>query len=166
MQDVPYPYTLCLVRQDDHFLLLNRQKQPAMGMWNGVGGKIEPGETPTAAVVRETFEETGIMLSQVQFAGTAVLRAEQAVGIYLYLADLPDGQTLPTPLVTREGILDWKSLNWILDPDNIGIISNLKHYLPNILNGPLCRHTFDYNQHQLTDYTTDVLPKDALQSIH
>ena len=62
MQDVHYPYTLCLIRQDDHFLLLNRQKQPAMGMWNGVGGKIEPGETPTAAVIRETFEETGIAL--------------------------------------------------------------------------------------------------------
>ncbi len=103
MQDVPYPYTLCLVRQGEQFLLLNRQKQPAMGMWNGVGGKIEPGETPSAAVIRETFEETGIMLSQVQFAGTAVLRAEQAVGIYLYLADLPDGQTLATPRATREG---------------------------------------------------------------
>ncbi len=162
MQDVPYPYTLCLVRQGDQFLLLNRQKQPAMGMWNGVGGKIEPGETPSAAVVRETFEETGITLSQVQLAGTAVLRAEQAVGIYLYLADLPDGQTLATPRATREGILDWKSLDWILNPDNIGIISNLKHYLPNILSGPPRQHTFTYKQHQLLDYSTTVLPADAL----
>nr|WP_290754672.1 MULTISPECIES: hypothetical protein [unclassified Exiguobacterium] len=35
-------YTLCLIRHADSFLLVNRQKRPAMGMWNGVGGKIEP----------------------------------------------------------------------------------------------------------------------------
>ena len=45
-------YTLCLIRHADSFLLVNRQKRPAMGMWNGVGGKIEPGETPEVAVIR------------------------------------------------------------------------------------------------------------------
>lgn len=33
------------------------------GKWNGVGGKVEPGETVRAAAVREVFEEIGVTLS-------------------------------------------------------------------------------------------------------
>ena len=58
-----YRYTLCLIRKNDQWLLLNRQKQPAMGMWNGVGGKIEAGESPAESVTRETFEETGLTVT-------------------------------------------------------------------------------------------------------
>jgi 8-oxo-dGTP pyrophosphatase MutT (NUDIX family) len=32
--------------------------------WSFPGGKVDPGETTTAAVARETFEETGISLNQ------------------------------------------------------------------------------------------------------
>jgi len=134
-------------------LLLNRQKQPAMGMWNGVGGKIEAGESPTEAVIRETFEETGLTIPDVQFAGTILLRAEETAGIYLFLADLPPDQQLTTPVATREGILDWKRLDWILEPDNIGVISNLKAYLPRVLEQTTLQlHTFEYDGHRLLDY--------------
>ena len=40
-----------------------------MGMWNGVGGKIEENETPYEGIIRETFEETGIELSSVTYKG-------------------------------------------------------------------------------------------------
>lgn len=40
---------------------------------NGVGGKIEPGETPEAAMVREFYEETGVMFSD--WTKFATLRA-------------------------------------------------------------------------------------------
>jgi len=134
-------------------LLLNRQKQPAMGMWNGVGGKIEAGESPTEAVIRETFEETGLTIPDVQFAGTILLRAEETAGIYLFLADLPPDQQLTTPVATREGILDWKRLDWILEPDNIGVISNLKAYLPRVMEQTTLQlHTFEYDGHRLLDY--------------
>lgn len=36
-----YQYTLCFIERGDAILLLNRQKAPWMGCWNGVGGKIE-----------------------------------------------------------------------------------------------------------------------------
>lgn len=148
-----YRYTLCLIRKADQWLLLNRQKQPAMGMWNGVGEKIEAGESPTEAVIRETFEETGLTIPDVQFAGTILLRAEETAGIYLFLADLPPDQQLTTPVATREGILDWKRLDWILEPDNIGVISNLKAYLPRVLEQTTLQlHTFEYDGHRLLDY--------------
>ncbi|USK57773.1 NUDIX domain-containing protein (plasmid) [Cytobacillus solani] len=40
--------------------MLNREKPPIMGVWNGVGGKIEKGETSDEGALREVFEETGI----------------------------------------------------------------------------------------------------------
>lgn len=34
------------------------------GMWSGVGGIFEPGETPGQCVLRETWEETGLTLTE------------------------------------------------------------------------------------------------------
>ncbi|MFL0200377.1 NUDIX domain-containing protein [Exiguobacterium acetylicum] len=150
-------YTLCLIRHADRFLLVNRQKRPAMGMWNGVGGKIEPGETPEAAAIRETFEETGITLTSVTSKGIVRLHGEETSGMYLYLADLED-RPFPTPVMTVEGILDWKSLDWILGDDNMGIISNLRQYLPIALSTkPPLLHDFYYDGHTITAYETHEL---------
>ena len=122
-------------------------------MWNGVGGKIESGESPMESVIRETREETGIRLTDVRFAGTILLQADETVGIYLFLADMPDEQMLTTPLATREGILDWKQLDWILDPENTGVISNLKTYLPHVLKQTTPQlHTFHYDGHRLLEH--------------
>ncbi len=41
-------------------LMCRRIKEPYKGLFNMVGGKIEPGETGEHAAYRELFEETGI----------------------------------------------------------------------------------------------------------
>ena len=41
---------------------------PNQGLWNGVGGHINPGET-REAVIREVLEETGYQINDPQFAG-------------------------------------------------------------------------------------------------
>ncbi|MDT2305198.1 hypothetical protein P7H21_16295 [Paenibacillus larvae] len=40
--------------------------------------------------------------------------------MYLYKACLDKSVTYETPLKTREGILDWKDITWILHPENRG----------------------------------------------
>lgn len=43
-----------------HVLLCEKRKPDwQAGLWNGVGGKIEPGEAPDQAMAREFGEETG-----------------------------------------------------------------------------------------------------------
>lgn len=42
-------------------------KDPWSGHWSFPGGKIEPGETPFEAVLREVHEEVGIVLKEDQF---------------------------------------------------------------------------------------------------
>ena len=118
-------------------LLLNRNKKPNMGMWNGVGGKIEDNETPYEGIIRETLEETGIDLPSVTYKGNVVFKSKDEPqgreGMYVFLADLPDGVHMDTPVSTAEGLLEWKEIDWILNKDNRGVVSNLPKYLPPIV---------------------------------
>jgi len=55
--------TLCYIRQNDKTLMLHRikkQNDVHAGMWVGLGGKFEEGETPEACVIREVYEESGL----------------------------------------------------------------------------------------------------------
>ena len=55
--------TLIYIRRDGKTLMVHRNKKPNdmhMGKWNGMGGKLEPGESPEECTVREAREETGI----------------------------------------------------------------------------------------------------------
>ncbi|PWR02182.1 8-oxo-dGTP diphosphatase MutT [Meridianimarinicoccus roseus] len=50
-----------LVDPDGRVLLAQRPAGKAMaGLWEFPGGKVEPGETPEAALIRELHEELGI----------------------------------------------------------------------------------------------------------
>jgi 8-oxo-dGTP diphosphatase len=52
-----------LIRQDDHFLICQRPagKKRAL-LWEFPGGKVEPGENPLQALIRECREELSVNL--------------------------------------------------------------------------------------------------------
>ena len=49
--------TLLLLRKDNKIMLALKKKGFGMGKYNGLGGKLEPGETPEQAMLREAYEE-------------------------------------------------------------------------------------------------------------
>jgi len=51
------------------------------GEWIGLGGKLEPGEEPLAAAVREFNEESGLTLEDPKLAGTFVWIDEAHCGV-------------------------------------------------------------------------------------
>lgn len=51
-------------------LLIRRGTEPGLGLWSVPGGRVEPGESPEAAAVREVAEETGLRVVLEGPAGT------------------------------------------------------------------------------------------------
>lgn len=52
--------TLLFLLRDDHILLAMKKRGFGIGRWNGVGGKVEAGETVEEAAARECSEEIGV----------------------------------------------------------------------------------------------------------
>jgi 8-oxo-dGTP diphosphatase len=68
------PCVGAVIRDDaGRLLMIVRGHEPGKGLWSIPGGRIEPGETPEQAVVREVREETGLDVSCGPLLGTAEL---------------------------------------------------------------------------------------------
>lgn len=154
-------YTVCFIRRGDDILMLNREKKPNQGLWNGVGGKIEEGETPRENVIREVYEETGLKLSDAAFRGVVTWKSDGALygPMYIYLADCPADQTVTTPKKIREGILDWKPMSWIMAPENLGVTADISRYFKFLFEeNTTYEHLFIYEDGKLRDYVRKTIP--------
>ncbi len=149
-------YNICLIKRGNEILLLNRERSSWMGRWNGIGGKLEPDEEPRSAMIRELEEETGITDYDLHFKGivTWSSRGSQFGGMYLYLAEVADTMDYPTPIRMDEGILEWKSVEWILHKDNGGVASNLPQVLERSLASDDC---FDHHCFFIGDHIEEQL---------
>jgi len=137
-----FSYTICFCRHADRILMLFRHYQPHRFKWNGLGGKLEPGESPSAGVFREVMEESNLELgsaTSVRFAGLVTWsqskgRASSTSGMYAFIADFEDpAVTWAGERATREGRLSWKQLNWVCDPGNPLVVENIPFFLPPML---------------------------------
>lgn len=61
--------TLLFLRKPGYVLLAMKKRGFGQGMWNGAGGKVEPGETVKAAAIRECQEEIGVTPQDCKLAG-------------------------------------------------------------------------------------------------
>ncbi|WCT72261.1 8-oxo-dGTP diphosphatase MutT [Sphingomonas naphthae] len=98
---------VALVDRDGRVLLQQRPEGKAMaGLWEFPGGKIDPGETPEAALVRELREELGIDVAEACLAPATFASAtlgEKHLLLLLYVCRKWTGQ--PAPL--EGGALRW-----------------------------------------------------------
>jgi 8-oxo-dGTP diphosphatase len=163
-------YNICFFKQGNNILLLNRERPSWMGCWNGIGGKLEPGESPRHSMVREISEETGIHEAEYQLAYKGIVTwsvdGGALGGMYLYIADLSEDVHYTTPVKTAEGILDWKPIEWIMHAKNMGVASNIPIYLDYIMNDKSCyEHYCTFKDGKLIDHCSRIIePSTELDS--
>jgi ADP-ribose pyrophosphatase YjhB (NUDIX family) len=84
------------VTDDGRVLLLRRGFEPGYGRWAQPGGFMEIDETVTEAAIRETLEETGLLVEPGEIVGLYA-RLEAAVVMVVFEARVVGGEARPTP---------------------------------------------------------------------
>ncbi|WP_262315587.1 NUDIX hydrolase [Lacticaseibacillus parakribbianus] len=128
--------TVVLVATPAGIVMINRRKPPYRGLWNGLGGKVEPGETPLEGAVREVKEESGVALALADTVPAGLVHwhvdGKLEGDLYLYYAHTKAAVAAQD---TREGLLATRPLDWLQAPDNLGLVADLKALLPHVLAG-------------------------------
>jgi len=149
--------TLCYIRQSGRTLMIHRVKKENdihEGKWNGLGGKLEPGESPEECVIREVLEESGLRATRLHLKGilTFPLFARNEDWYALcFVVDQFDGELISSP----EGNLEWI-------PDELLLSLNLwegdRFFLPLLYQPGFFSGKFVYQDgrlisHELVRYT-------------
>ncbi|MCL2373161.1 MAG: 8-oxo-dGTP diphosphatase [Defluviitaleaceae bacterium] len=101
--------TLCYLEKDGKYLLLHRTKKENdmhAGKYIGLGGKVEPGESPEECVTREVQEESGLAVKSPKLRGVLTFPAfakEEDWYVFLFTVTEFTGEIQPCP----EGELVW-----------------------------------------------------------
>lgn len=105
---------LCYLEQNGQYLMLYRNKKPNdlnAGKWIGVGGKLEHGEAPEEALIREVKEETGLTLTRFRNRGLVTfISGDFTEYMHLFTADEWEG----TLTSCDEGTLRWVDKDQVL----------------------------------------------------
>lgn len=144
--------TLLLLRSGDQVLLALKKRGFGEGKWNGVGGKIEPGEALEDALVRETVEEIHVTplkwhaVAELDFIQDAETPDPWHMYVYAYICDDWQGE----PSESEEMMPKWFHVEdipygdmWDDDP----------FWLPHVLDGKkvIGEFTFDVHDKLLTE---------------
>ncbi|HTY08663.1 MAG TPA: 8-oxo-dGTP diphosphatase [Candidatus Edwardsbacteria bacterium] len=101
--------TLCYIKRDGRTLMMHRVTRPDdmhYGKWNGLGGKMHPGETPEECVIREVREESGLALANPELKGFITFPAFDEVEdwyVFVFVAREFAGSLIECD----EGRLEW-----------------------------------------------------------
>ncbi len=88
------------VTDDGEIVLIRRGIEPGLGAWAQPGGFLEVDETVHQAAIRETWEETGLLVEPGEIIGLYT-RLEAAVVTIAFEARIVGGTAAPTPEATE-----------------------------------------------------------------
>ncbi len=137
---------LFLLREDKKEVLLAMKKRGfGEGKWNGVGGKVEEGETVTQAVIREAQEEIGVGIDEEHLIARGEIEFsfehpnDMHLLVHIFTTTVWEG----TPSESEEMKPVWYSFDsvpyqemWVDDP----------HWLPQMLEGKNISGSFHFTE--------------------
>lgn len=132
--------TLCFVFRGDEVLLIRKKRGLGAGNFNAPGGKLEPGETPWEAAVRETREEVGITPLDARRTGELFFQFADGYSLYCHVfrADTHEG----VPRETDEAFPFWVKTRAV--PYD-GMWADDRVWLPHVIAGMGVRGWFEFD---------------------
>ena len=122
-----------LIDKDGRVLLAQRPSNKSMaGLWEFPGGKVEDGESPENALIRELNEELGIdtwgsCLAPLSFA------SHSYEGFHLLMPLFACRKWIGTPMAMEGQVLKWVSKNdlknYAMPPADIPLIAAIRDWL-------------------------------------
>jgi len=109
--------TLCYLKADGKTLMIHRVKKENdmhQGKWNGLGGKLNPGETPEECVIREVREESGLVIREPLLKGFLTFPQfanDEDWYAFVFVARDFSGEMIDS----TEGVLKWIDDDQLLD---------------------------------------------------
>ncbi|MFU8780699.1 MAG: 8-oxo-dGTP diphosphatase [Kiritimatiellia bacterium] len=147
--------TLLFVIQNRQILLIHKKRGLGAGNINGPGGRLEPGETPIEAAVRETQEELCITPKGVDYAGELFFQFTDGHSIHgiVFTATGYEGE----PTETDEATPLWTPIDQI---PYARMWADDRHWIPLMLTGKKFHGYFIFDNHEMLDHRvdTDELP--------
>lgn len=131
--------TLCLIVKEDQILLGMKKRGFGAGRWNGFGGKVEEGETIEEAAKRETREECGVSITNMEEVGIHEFEFAKDRGSILEVHVFRVNEWTGDSIETEEMKPQWFTTDAIpydeMWPDDI-------HWIPVFLTGKKFRTKF------------------------
>ncbi len=132
--------------KENKILLAMKKRCFGAGKWNGVGGKLNGGETIKGALVRETKEEISVTVEEADMVQVATLNfvfEEDTQGfsqqVHVFFTEKWTGD----PVETEEMKPEWYDVDKL--PFENMWIDDI-HWLPLVLQGQKINATFNFNK--------------------
>ena len=135
---------LCFIVREEKILLIRKKRGFGAGKINGPGGKVDPGETPLEAALRETFEELGVKPIGAEQRGELHFQFRDGFSLHcaVFLARDCEGE----PRETAEAVPLWTPLAAIPYDE---MWADDRHWLPLLLRGARFSGWFEFDGEQL-----------------
>lgn len=132
---------LCFVRKEGKILMIRKKRGLGAGKINGPGGRLEPGESPLEAAIRETEEE--LRVTPLDLAQMGELHFQFTDGLALHCVVFTAGGCLGEPTETDEAIPHWMNPSEIPYHD---MWADDIHWLPGMLEERKFKGYFHFDQ--------------------
>lgn len=143
--------TLIYLKRNNKFLMLHRTKKENdinEGKWLGIGGKLEPNETPDECIIREVKEETGLELISYKNRGYIMFYNTKCETEKIHLFESSDfsGDIIEC----NEGDLSWIDIDKIM---NLNLWEGDRIFLKELIEADNdIKMEFRYDGDKLIDY--------------
>ena len=136
--------TLCYIKKNNKTLMLHRVKKENdmhKNKWNGLGGKLIPGESPEECVIREIKEESGLNIKTPSLKGIITFPKFDNIEdwlVFVFTANQFSGDLIDS---------DEGNLKWIDDSDllNLNMWEGDRIFIPWLSKNKLFSAKFYYS---------------------